>query len=227
MPLQISRIKALCFDVDGTLRDTDDDYVARLAGILRLVAPLLPNRDTVRAARWLVMRLESPANYLFSLPDRVGLDDEIAAIGDWFYDRGIGRSAHDFHIIPGVQSVLAALSTHFPMAIVTARGNRTTQEFLDRFNISQHFDHIAAAQTVQRTKPHPAPVLWAAQQMGVSPQDCLMIGDTTVDIKAGKAAGAQTIGVLSGFGEEAELLASGADRILASVVEIPEILLGR
>lgn len=54
-----------------------------------------------------------------------------------------------------------------------------------------------------------------------------MIGDTTVDMAAGKAAGAQTIGVLSGFGEEAELLASGADRILASVVEILEILLGR
>jgi phosphoglycolate phosphatase len=112
------------------------------------------------------------------------------------------------------------------MAIVTARGKRTTQAFLDQLNIAHHFDHIAAGQTVHRTKPHPAPIHWAAQQMGVSPQDCLMIGDTTVDILAGRSAGAQTIGVLSGFGEEAELLACGADLTIASVADLPDVLLG-
>lgn len=225
MPLQISRIKALCFDVDGTLRDTDDQYVARLATILRLVAPILPGRDADKAARWLVMRIETPANFLFGLPDRIGLDDEIAAIGEWFYHRGVGKSKHEFQIIPEVESVLAALSSQYPISIVTARGMRGTKAFLDHFNIGQYFDHIAAAQTVRRTKPHPAPIHWAAEQMGVAVGDCLMIGDTTVDIIAGRAAGAQTIGVLSGFGEEAELLASGAELVLGSVAELPELLL--
>ncbi len=51
-----------------------------------------------------------------------------------------------------------------------------------------------------------------------------MIGDTAVDVQAGRAAGAQTVGVLSGFGEAYELEAAGADLILASVADLPAVL---
>ena len=49
-------------------------------------------------------------------------------------------------------------------------------------------------------------------------------GDTTVDVIAARAAGAQTVGVLSGFGEEDELRQAGADLILLSVAKLPETL---
>ncbi len=51
-----------------------------------------------------------------------------------------------------------------------------------------------------------------------------MIGDTTVDIQAGRAAGAQTIGVLCGFGEEEELRRKGADMILTETAEVIQVL---
>ncbi len=51
-----------------------------------------------------------------------------------------------------------------------------------------------------------------------------MVGDTVVDIRAGKAAGAQTVGVLCGFGEEDELRKAGADMILHSPVDLLSIL---
>jgi phosphoglycolate phosphatase-like HAD superfamily hydrolase len=60
--------------------------------------------------------------------------------------------------------------------------------------------------------------------MNVSPKDCLMIGDTTVDIRAGKSAGAQTVGVLCGFGEEYELRKMGADEILEDTTKLLDIL---
>jgi phosphoglycolate phosphatase len=69
-------------------------------------------------------------------------------------------------------------------------------------------------------------VLWAAEQLDVAPSECLMIGDTTVDIRAGRAAGAQTIGVLSGFGDHKELSRVGADHILTSVADLPALLTG-
>src|SRR5690606_39549094 len=62
-------------------------------------------------------------------------------------------------------------------------------------------------------------------QLGVPVEACVMVGDTTVDILAAKRAGAQAIGVLSGFGEEAELRAAGADLILPSVAELPGVLI--
>jgi phosphoglycolate phosphatase-like HAD superfamily hydrolase len=61
--------------------------------------------------------------------------------------------------------------------------------------------------------------------MSVAPESCLMIGDTTVDMRAGKSAGAQTVGVLCGFGEEEELKRTGADLILKSTAELMGVLL--
>jgi phosphoglycolate phosphatase len=63
--------------------------------------------------------------------------------------------------------------------------------------------------------------------MGVDPQACLMVGDTTVDIRAGRAAGAQTIGVLCGFGTQRELERAGADLIVSSTADLAEILAGQ
>ena len=75
-----------------------------------------------------------------------------------------------------------------------------------------------------RSPLHPDPILFAARQMGVPPETCLMIGDTTVDMRAGKAAGAKTVGVLCGFGQEAELHHAGADLILATTSLITSAL---
>ncbi len=63
-----------------------------------------------------------------------------------------------------------------------------------------------------------------AKELGVSPGACLMVGDTSVDIRAGKAAGAQTVGVLCGFGEEDELRKHGADMILPNTADLVQAL---
>jgi len=106
------------------------------------------------------------------------------------------------------------------MSVVSARGGRSTKMFLNQFNLTPFFESIATAQTCRYTKPYPDPILWAAERMRVSPHECLMVGDTTVDIKAAKAAGAQSIGVLCGFGEREELEKVGADLILESTSEL-------
>ena len=159
MSLDISRIQALCFDVDGTLRDTDDQMVLRLSRRLKFLRFLFPHRDLERFARWLVMTVETPGNFIFSLPDRVGLDDELTAANDWLYRRGLRRDEHkELMIISGVKECLTQLSDHYPMSVVTARGKRGTLAFIEQHDLDQHFKAVASAQTCFRTKPHPAPV---------------------------------------------------------------------
>jgi phosphoglycolate phosphatase-like HAD superfamily hydrolase len=97
-------------------------------------------------------------------------------------------------------------------------------DFLNQFNLAPYFKCIATDQTCEHTKPFPDPIFWAAKEMGTPPDACLMVGDTTVDIRAGKAAGAQTVGVLCGFGEEGELRKYGADMILTSPAELVQVL---
>lgn len=221
--LNIEKIRAICFDVDGTLSDTDDMLQQRLERLLYPFWFLLKGGDVSRAARRLVMASESPANFLIGLPDRIGLDDEIFALFDWLA-RHTGRPPKKFLIIPGVQEMLAVLAARYPLAVVSARDARTTGHFLDQFDLRRHFQVIVTAQTCEHTKPYPDPVLYAAEKMGVSPEACLMVGDTTVDIRAGRRAGAQTVGVLCGFGEEDELRRAGADLILASTADLLAVL---
>ncbi|HOU44747.1 MAG TPA: HAD family hydrolase [Anaerolineaceae bacterium] len=224
MPLDLSRIRAICFDVDGTLSDTDDMWVARLVRPLQLVRWMLPNRDVHSAARRLVMEMETPGNFAYHLLDRLHLDDEAAHLINTLAHRKSRRKAHPFLLIPGMAEMLDALGRHYPLSVVSARDAETTHSFLEQFHLLPHFQAVATAQTCTFTKPYPHPIQWAAEKMGVPPENCLMVGDTTVDIRAGRAAGAQTVGVLCGFGYREELERAGADAILNSTGELANLL---
>jgi phosphoglycolate phosphatase-like HAD superfamily hydrolase len=219
MALDLSRIKALCFDVDGTLSDTDDLYA-------RKVSPYFPRAvfsDPDQAARRLVMWVEAPGNALLGFADKLGVDDEMGAVIDWM-SRHQTHTLQKFMLIPGVDEMLAALKGHYPMAVVSARHEKSTMRFLEQFDLVHYFDAIVTGLSAPHTKPFPDPVFMAAKMMGVKPEECLMIGDTTVDIKAGKSAGSQTVGVLCGFGEEQELLDMGADLIIGTTPQVTEVL---
>ncbi|MBC8333228.1 MAG: HAD family hydrolase [Anaerolineae bacterium] len=220
MTLDLSRIRALCFDVDGTLSDTDDQFVHKVAKNLQPLKFLFPNNDPHPFARRFVMTVESPGNFLFGIPDQLGFDSTLAKMGDSLYALGLGKDPKPFLLIQGVQQMLAQLGEAYPLAVVSARGERSTGWFLDQFELRHYFRCIATAQTCRYTKPHPDPIEWAARQIGVAPHECLMIGDTTVDILAAKAAGAQSVGVLCGFGEKDELVEAGADLILEQTAEL-------
>lgn len=226
MSLDLDRIQALLFDVDGTLSDTDDHLVHRLARLLTPFRMFFPGRDVLHAARRFVMWSEAPGNFLIGLPDRFGLDDELYALIDRFSRAGGGKRIKSFWIIPGVKELLQRLHTRYPMAVVSAREGSSTRKFLEQYDLLPYFDPIVTALSAEHTKPFPDPILFAAKAMGVEPHNCLMVGDTTVDILSARAAGAQSVGVLCGFGEEKELRQKGADLILPTTADLAQVLLG-
>lgn len=221
MPLDLKRIQALCFDVDGTLSDTDDYMAAAVESWLKRV-PLLPHPDGT--ARRLVMWLESPGTFLMGLADRLSVDDELIGVISWLYRRA-HRPGRLLPCVPGVATMLRRLSGSYPMAVVSARDELSTVTFLRRSGLRPYFRSVVTALSAPRTKPFPDPILLAARELGVPPESCLMVGDTTVDIRAGRLAGAQTVGVLCGFGQEVELVRLGADLILPNTADLGRVLL--
>jgi phosphoglycolate phosphatase-like HAD superfamily hydrolase len=198
----------------------------RLARWLRPFKRLFPNHDPFPTARRLIIASETPGALLLHIPDRLGVDEKLAALGEILFRLGIIKPEKVFYLIPGVVEMLQTLQPQYPMSIVSARGRQNTLAFLEAYNLTQFFTCVASAQTCKHTKPYPDPILWAAAQMELSPDSCLMIGDTAVDVRAGKAAGAQTVGVLCGFGDEKELLEAGADLILPGTTLLPQVLSG-
>jgi phosphoglycolate phosphatase-like HAD superfamily hydrolase len=222
MTIELSRIRGLCFDVDGTLSDTDDAWVERLTGFCSRFKVLFRNGDPRPFTRWLVMVTESPMNGLYHLADRLSLDDNFARLYSRLSQKR-KRKTHHFLLMKGAGELLHLVGNRYPMTVVSARDETSTLRFLEQFSLKNRFVSVVTSQTCEHTKPFPHPILYAAECMGVSPETCLMIGDTTVDILAGKAAGAQTVGLLCGFGTEKELRRAGADLVLKDLHELKQI----
>jgi HAD superfamily hydrolase (TIGR01509 family) len=190
---------------------------------LRLFRRLFKDHNPTPFARQLVMLADTPMNGFVTLIDRLGLDNLLSPVYNSIRQWRGGFHPHSITLMPGALSVLLHLHQQFPLAIVTTRGTQSTKEFLDHCRLVGLVQAVATIRTCRRTKPHPDPVLWAADQLKVIPQNCLMVGDTAVDIRAGVAAGAQTAGVLSGFGSRKELERAGANLILKDISELMDL----
>jgi HAD superfamily hydrolase (TIGR01509 family) len=217
------RVQAFLFDIDGTLADTDDVYVRRLARKLRPIHKLFKDHNPTPFARQLVMLADTPTNGLVTLIDRLGLDNVLSPVYNKVRQWRGGFHPHNISLMPGALATLLHLRQEYPLAIVTTRGSQSTKEFLDHCRLIGLFQVVATIRTCRRTKPHPDPILWAAEQLKITPENCLMVGDTTVDIRAARSARAQSVGVLSGFGSERELKRAGADVILRDVSELVDL----
>ena len=235
MALDLSRIRALCFDVDGTLADTDDHLVAQLAGLIDAV-PGVSGRRAERIGRQIVMGLETPVHGAYAMLDQLGLDVPLTRLRmrlkaakrrqeDPAHTRNpeaIDEVPHE--MVAGVQEMLHKLARHYPMVTISTGMAARVERFLHHYGVRELFTEVIGAQTTQRMKPHPEPLFHAARKMGVDPAQCLMIGDTTIDIRTGVSAGAQTVGVLCGFGMQRELKEAGADLILRTTSDLLAVL---
>ena len=223
--LDIARIQAICFDIDGTLADTDDAYIQHAARWLTPFRRLLRDGDPMVLARRTVMAIESPANTFVAWLDRLHLDQILGPAVNALYRLRGASAAQEIDLIPGACEAVHRLAQRFPLAICTAREQASTHAFLVNQGLDALFKCVATARSARRAKPHPAPVLWVCEQLDLSPHALLMVGDTVVDILAGRRAGAQTVGLLCGFGERDELLAAGANLILDNPAQLVSLLL--
>ena len=214
-------IQAIFFDLDGTLIDTDDRIVASLTHYLAPLTRFLPIAPSALARR-LAMWAETPGNTMMNLFDAIGLDDNVFAIGDTLRQwRGLCRR-QDLPLIPGADMVLHTLSPRYQLAIVTTRGRRDTEAFLTQHKLAPFFDLVVTRESTRRLKPHPEPIRFAAKKLGIPPYRCVMVGDTTVDVRSARSAGAWAVATLSGFGTREELERAGAHMVLESVAQMGE-----
>ncbi|MGC9358048.1 MAG: HAD family hydrolase [Anaerolineae bacterium] len=209
------RIRAWLFDLDGTLMNTDDQAVENLAHRLRF----LGRKRSRRLARRVVMLGESPLNDLITLLDKLGLDPLFFAL-----IHRISRGIPLFPIIEGAAPLLAYLAGRASIGIVTTRSRVAAEAFLHQHELADLISVLVTQTTTRRLKPHPEPVLVAAERLGVAPEACVVVGDTPGDLRAARQAGAWAVGVPCGFGKAEELRRVGAHLIVDSTADLLPLL---
>ena len=86
------------------------------------------------------------------------------------------------------------------------------------------FDEVTGQKEGVPTKPNPTVVFNTMKELGVSPEECIFVGDSSVDMQTAKNSGAFALGVLWGFRKADELLENGADKLISSPLELLELL---
>lgn len=214
-------MRALLFDLDGTLADsapgladaTNDMLAAR--GQPRL--PLHALRPAVGSgARGML-------GTAFGLAPG---DPGFEALRDEFYACYERRLNEKTRLFEGVERVLAALEqAGWRWGIVTNKAMRFAQPMSQALGLLPRAQVLVAGDCTPHTKPHPAPLLLAAQRLGLPPQACTYVGDDLRDMQAGRAAGMGVIAAAWGYlGHGADVSAWGADQVLQTPVALLQTL---
>lgn len=214
-------IRAVLFDLDGTLLDTKEIYYSIMDTVFeRLCVPCVSREMLVAASA------EGEFDWEMVLPDRFrGMTREfLPEIGSIIEEISPPLFKERNALIPGADSLLRRLAAQrVKLGVVTStKARQMTLKLLPlrESGLESLFDAIITADDLPRQKPSPDPLFECARRLGVLPGECLYVGDMRVDIRAGKSAGMITAGVLTGFDLSPTLQAEGADLILDSVAEL-------
>ena len=123
----------------------------------------------------------------------------------------------------GVSETLDELGD-YQKAVVTNKPHDFSVKILDELGIAKHFAEVVGGDSFPERKPSPVPLLRTIQKLGFSAEECLMIGDSRVDIEAGKNAKMKTCGCVFGFRGRDELEKAGAEFLIEKFFDLTQIV---
>lgn len=218
-------VEAVLFDLDGTLIDSIGIYF-KIVDIVfeKLNLPPVSREAILKAVK------DGDFDWECVLPDDVKdrkdeiISDAVKIILE-IYPRMFGK---DLKLISGADRVLEIISRDgLRIGLVTStpqRGMVHKMQPLKKAGIDKLFEAIITTDDVKNKKPAAEPLVECLRRLQVDANRSVYVGDTRVDIKAGKAAGMRTIGVLTGFDDRTALGKEEPDAIIQSVKDLPDII---
>lgn len=213
-------IKAVLFDLDGTLADTAPDltYALNKVRASRGLAPL-PLAVTRPVA-------SHGARGLLSVGLDVGPQDPIYdALRDEFLTLYAANLCRETRLFPGMPELLSQLEKRgLSWGVVTNKVERFTLPLLEQLGLGARTACVVGGDTTPRSKPHPEPLLAASRIVGMRPAHCIYVGDDRRDIEAGRAAGMRTAVALWGYLDGNDSDRWGSDWMLENPTKLLDVL---
>jgi len=208
--------KAVLFDLDGTLLDTAPDMTCALNKLLaeERLEPL--SFGTVRPY------VSHGAASLVRLAFPEAPEAEFNLLRERFLMIYRGCLADRTCLFDGMAELLATFErTGIPWGIVTNKPTWLTEPLLEALGLDTRAGSVVCGDTFEERKPHPRPLLHAASEIGVAPEDCLYVGDAERDIRAARAAQMRSLIARFGYiGPSDDIAAWSADGCIDSPHEI-------
>lgn len=208
------------FDLDGTLVDSRADLVTSLnlalsrRGHPRLSSDLIGSFVGEGVENLVERALGASTG---RKPEKAEIQETVRV----YINEYEGHLLDETHLRDQAVEALNALSGA-KLAVVTNKLESFSRRILDGLGIGNMFSIILGGDSAERKKPEPDALLKAMEFCGVEPGETVMIGDSLTDIDAGKAANTLTCAILGGFRPDEELLTSGCDVLISSLMQLAD-----
>ncbi len=218
MPLALSALDAAIVDLDGTLIDTVGDFEVALAGALADLGYPPVSREFIR------LTVGKGSEHLI----RRTLE-EAGAPAD-LYDRAWQRYQHHYLAINGrhsevfagaAEGLVALRAAGLRLACLTNKPGAFAHPLLAAKSLAGFFDHAFGGDAFPRKKPDPMPLLEACKALGTRPARTLMVGDSSNDAQAARAAGCPVVLVSYGYNHGEPVASAAPDAVIDRIDELP------
>jgi len=187
-------LRAVLFDLDGTLLDTAPDMIGALNSLraenqLDLMSDAAARPSVSHGSARLVQ---------IAFPDAA--PDRFAALQRRFLELYGATLSARTRLFAGMDAVLAELAQReLKVGVVTNKPARLTDALLEALGLTSKFACVISGDTLSERKPHPMPMLHAAKLAGAEPGACLYVGDAQRDVQAAHAAGMEAVVATYGY----------------------------
>jgi HAD superfamily hydrolase (TIGR01509 family) len=218
-------IKAVIFDLDGTIVDFNIDFNAARAEVVHLLTKqslpssiLSVNESVFVTLRKAKRRMKENGK---AEQEFMKLKEKVIAV----VERYESEAAQKTNLIPGILETLQTLrEMKLKIALFTANGEKSTNHILRRFRLRQFFDAIITRESVLAVKPDPVHLEAALKALKVKPKEAIVIGDSVRDMECARRLEVLAVGVTTGFSSIEELARAGADYLASSSTDIPRLV---
>jgi phosphoglycolate phosphatase len=209
------RISGLVFDLDGTLVDSLDDIVLHLNAAL--AERDLPPRSRVEISEWVGYGADHLVVRAVPHPEMVA--DTLLRFREHYAARPVVHT----HVFEDLVAVLDEIAKGRKLAVLSNKPHDLTVRVCEQLLGRWPFAVIAGQRSGKAHKPDPAALLEVAAELAIDPKECVMIGDSEVDVATGRAANVSTIAVSWGLRAVDILAAAGPDHLVHSPSELREL----
>jgi len=206
------KFKAVIFDLDGTLLNTLEDLTDSMNCVLK--RNRLPEHNLAAYRYFVGDGIEMLVRR--ALPFEVASENDFQRFVREMKSEYASRWLLKTRPYPGVPEMLAAFAAAgIAMAVLSNKPDDASNEIVKSLLPNIDFRIVLGATPERPKKPDPSAALEIASRLGISPEDFLFMGDTSIDMQTACAAGMFPVGALWGFRPAEELIASGA-KVLAA-----------
>ena len=217
MSLKKLKVKGIFFDLDGTIVDSREAYYEAARIAFQAIGQGTPKKELALEIPRRLERKQSISNMIKS-----DLHKFLRVYLNAYYCITTEKTKP----LPNITTALETLSAKAKLALVTMRAfpkERVMKE-LESFKIAKYFTYVVTALDTYKPKPSAEALIKCAKVLDVQICDCIIVGDSISDIRAGKAAGAKTVAVLSGLFSRQELAGENPDLIIKDVTALPNFI---